>query len=88
MSVTLDRVSASSSPSRPRRDFASLPEVLPLPDLIQTQLDSFQWFCDEGLQELGTLGVGQQREGRRAGRGREDRRHRPEAPALPRESAA
>src|SRR3954470_2009224 len=49
MSVTLDRV---TSAVRPRRDFASLPEVLPLPDLIQTQLDSFKWFCDEGLQEL------------------------------------
>ena len=46
MSVTLDRATA---PVRPRRDFASLPEVLPLPDLIQTQLDSFKWFCDEGL---------------------------------------
>ena len=49
MSVTLDRV---NSPVRHRRDFASLPEVLPLPDLIQTQLDSFKWFCDEGLGEL------------------------------------
>ena len=49
MSVTLDRV---NSPVRQRRDFASLPEVLPLPDLIQTQLDSFKWFCDEGLGEL------------------------------------
>src|SRR5436309_1700265 len=49
MSVTLDRATA---PVRPRRDFASLPEVLPLPDLIQTQLDSFKWFCDEGLGEL------------------------------------
>src|SRR5438309_3580898 len=49
MSVTLDRVSGTV---RPRRDFASLPEVLPLPDLIQTQLDSFKWFCDEGLSEL------------------------------------
>src|SRR5438874_7961658 len=49
MSVTLDRVSGTV---RPRRDFASLPDVLPLPDLIQTQLDSFKWFCDEGLQEL------------------------------------
>ncbi len=49
MSVTLDRV---NSPVRPRRDFASLPEVLPLPDLIQTQLDSFKWFCEEGLGEL------------------------------------
>src|SRR6202171_5689877 len=49
MTVTLDRV---NSPVRQRRDFASLPEVLPLPDLIQTQLDSFKWFCDEGLGEL------------------------------------
>jgi len=42
---------ASASP-RERRNFASLPEVLPLPNLIQTQIDSFKWFCDEGLQEL------------------------------------
>src|SRR5712691_11816704 len=49
MSVTLDRV---LSPARERRNFASLPEVLPLPNLIQTQLDSFKWFCDEGLGEL------------------------------------
>src|SRR2546425_2848119 len=49
MSVALDRVSASP---RVRQNFASLPEVLPLPNLIQTQLESFKWFCDEGLQEL------------------------------------
>jgi DNA-directed RNA polymerase subunit beta len=49
MSITLDRAAQSV---RPRRDFASLPEVLPLPDLIQTQLDSFKWFCEEGLSEL------------------------------------
>src|SRR5438874_13816919 len=49
MSVTLDRVSASA---RARRNFASLPEVLPLPNLIQTQIESFKWFCDEGLGEL------------------------------------
>src|SRR5438128_8083088 len=49
MSVALERV----SPSVPqRRNFASLPEVLPLPNLIQTQLDSFKWFCDEGRGEL------------------------------------
>jgi DNA-directed RNA polymerase subunit beta len=46
MSITLDRVFESA---RVRRNFASLPEVLPLPNLIQTQLDSFKWFCDEGL---------------------------------------
>src|SRR5438045_126577 len=49
MSVTLDRVPASV---RARRNFASLPEVLPLPNLIQTQIESFKWFCDEGLGEL------------------------------------
>ncbi|MGH2377504.1 MAG: DNA-directed RNA polymerase subunit beta [Candidatus Limnocylindria bacterium] len=37
---------------RERTDFASIPEVLPLPNLIQTQIDSFRWFCEEGLQEL------------------------------------
>src|SRR5437773_3587640 len=50
MSTTLDRVIPTSS--RDRMNFASLPEVLPLPNLIQTQIDSFKWFCDEGLQEL------------------------------------
>src|SRR3989454_8592466 len=49
MSIALDRVSPSV---RERRNFASLPEVLPLPNLIQTQLESFKWFCDEGLGEL------------------------------------
>jgi DNA-directed RNA polymerase subunit beta len=49
MTSTLDRIPASS---RERMNFASLPEMLPLPNLIQTQIDSFKWFCDEGLQEL------------------------------------
>src|ERR671937_478902 len=49
MSVALERVAPSV---RERRNFASLPEVLPLPNLIQTQLESFKWFCDEGLAEL------------------------------------
>src|SRR5439155_140686 len=35
MSVALDRVAPSG---RDRRNFASLPEVLPLPNLIETQL--------------------------------------------------
>ncbi|MDE3194011.1 MAG: DNA-directed RNA polymerase subunit beta [Chloroflexota bacterium] len=47
--MTLDRVPTSV---RERVNYASLPEVLPLPNLIQTQIDSFKWFCDEGLQEL------------------------------------
>src|SRR5689334_5634287 len=49
MSVALERVAPSV---RERRNFASLPEVLPLPNLIQTQLESFKWFLDEGLGEL------------------------------------
>src|SRR3989338_8665428 len=53
MTTALDRVPPSPEPRRPARvNFASLPEVLPLPNLIQTQIDSFKWFCDEGLQEL------------------------------------
>src|SRR5438128_2101216 len=51
MSMTLDRAAASPI-ERERRNYASLPEVLPLPNLIQTQIDSFKWFCDEGLGEL------------------------------------
>jgi len=50
MTSTLDHVPTSAR--RERQNFASLPEVLPLPNLIQTQIDSFKWFCDEGLQEL------------------------------------
>ncbi len=50
MTSTLDRVPTSHT--RERTNFAALPEVLPLPNLIQTQIDSFKWFCDEGLHEL------------------------------------
>jgi DNA-directed RNA polymerase subunit beta len=42
-------------PSRPaqreRLSFANLDEVLPLPDLISVQRDSFKWFLDKGLAE-------------------------------------
>jgi DNA-directed RNA polymerase subunit beta len=42
-------------PSRPvtreRFSFANLDEVLPLPDLISVQRDSFRWFLDKGLAE-------------------------------------
>ncbi len=42
-------------PSRTRTpdrfSFAKLDEVLPLPDLISVQRDSFQWFLDRGLAE-------------------------------------
>jgi DNA-directed RNA polymerase subunit beta len=42
-------------PSRPatreRFSFSSLGEVLPLPDLVAVQRDSFRWFLDTGLAE-------------------------------------
>ena len=38
--------------SRERLSFSNLPEVLPLPDLIAVQRDSFQWFIDEGIAEV------------------------------------
>jgi DNA-directed RNA polymerase subunit beta len=35
-----------------RLSFAKIPEVLPLPDLLAVQYDSFQWFIEEGLKEI------------------------------------
>jgi DNA-directed RNA polymerase subunit beta len=35
-----------------RESFSHIPEVLPLPNLIQTQTDSFRWFVETGLREL------------------------------------
>src|ERR687896_1226471 len=45
--------SASRFELAPRREnFSHIPEVLPLPNLIQTQTDSFEWFVTTGLREL------------------------------------
>ncbi|MCS7287226.1 MAG: DNA-directed RNA polymerase subunit beta [Anaerolineae bacterium] len=35
-----------------RKNYARIEEILPLPNLIQVQLDSFRWFQEEGLREL------------------------------------
>jgi len=35
-----------------RKTYASIPEVLPIPNLIELQLDSFKWFIDNGLRDL------------------------------------
>ena len=35
-----------------RRSYAQLPSVLDVPNLIQVQLDSFNWFKSEGLKDL------------------------------------
>ncbi|MBK5211625.1 MAG: DNA-directed RNA polymerase subunit beta [Coriobacteriia bacterium] len=37
---------------RNRRTFAKNPEILPVPNLIAIQLDSFKWFMEEGLAEV------------------------------------
>jgi len=35
-----------------RVSFARIPDIRPMPGLIQIQLDSFEWFKQEGLREL------------------------------------
>ena len=35
-----------------RISFARIPEIQQVPDLIQVQRDSFQWFLNDGLREL------------------------------------
>ena len=49
-------LSAESSPratqASARISYARIPEVLPIPNLIELQLDSFNWFIANGLREL------------------------------------
>jgi DNA-directed RNA polymerase subunit beta len=40
-----------AAPIRERLSFGKIPEVLPLPDLISIQRDSFAWLLKEGLKE-------------------------------------
>jgi DNA-directed RNA polymerase subunit beta len=35
-----------------RKTFSRIPNIRPMPNLIQVQLDSFEWFKHEGLREL------------------------------------
>ena len=35
-----------------RKSFAKINEVMPMPNLIEVQKKSYQWFLDEGLQEV------------------------------------
>ena len=35
---------------RVRRSYARISEVLELPNLIEIQTDSYQWFLDEGIR--------------------------------------
>ncbi len=55
MASVLERPVLTVAPAQGiRKNYGRLPEVLPLPNLIETQLHSFRWFCDEGLRELFT----------------------------------
>ncbi|HUR15799.1 MAG TPA: DNA-directed RNA polymerase subunit beta [Candidatus Limnocylindrales bacterium] len=51
LSVTPDLGRRSPS-SIERKRYARIPEVLPIPDLVELQRDSFRWFIDNGLREL------------------------------------
>ena len=48
----LSTLPASDIPGQSRRSFAKLPDVLDVPRLIRIQLDSYDWFREEGLKEL------------------------------------
>lgn len=51
MSVSMV-VDNSNSPIIKSKNYARLPQVLDIPNLIQVQLDSFKWFMEEGIKEL------------------------------------
>ncbi len=46
------KVTAAPTSVIKRRSYAELPSVLDVPNLIQVQLDSFNWFKSTGLKEL------------------------------------
>ncbi len=45
-------MSKSEPVIRPRRTFAKIPEIKPVPNLIAVQMDSYDWFLGEGLAEV------------------------------------
>src|SRR5712691_8789125 len=50
---TLNMTVSTKAVALPERvSFARIPDIQPMPDLIQIQLDSFEWFKKEGLREL------------------------------------
>ncbi|MEI8333457.1 MAG: DNA-directed RNA polymerase subunit beta [Chloroflexota bacterium] len=44
--------SVDPAPSSNRISYSRIPEVLPIPNLIELQLESFDWFVKKGLREL------------------------------------
>src|SRR5690349_7493157 len=50
---SIARMALSTAVSLPERvSFARIPDIRPMPSLIQVQIDSFEWFKREGLKEL------------------------------------
>ena len=45
-------LSAVSGLSQVEKSYARIPQILEVPNLIQVQLDSFEWFKGDGLEEL------------------------------------
>jgi len=48
----IDAAGVLSAEGPGRRSYARIPTVLEMPNLVQVQLESFQWFVQEGLKEL------------------------------------
>ena len=44
--------SRKTAMGKSRKTYARIPDVLPIPDLIKMQLESYEWFQSEGLREL------------------------------------
>ena len=49
---SVDRSTSSVWTTPPTRSYARISEVLELPNLIEIQTASYQWFLDEGLREM------------------------------------
>ncbi|HXK37243.1 MAG TPA: DNA-directed RNA polymerase subunit beta, partial [Candidatus Paceibacterota bacterium] len=52
MTVSRDIVRAGNGIPRVEKSYARIAHVLDMPNLVQIQLDSFEWFKKEGLREL------------------------------------
>ena len=50
--MTLATSSRNNRPIIPSKTYASIPNVVDVPNLIQIQLESFEWFSTEGIQDL------------------------------------
>ncbi len=46
------RTLINGAPNGKRKSYARIEDVLPIPDLISTQIKSFEWFQTEGIREL------------------------------------